>query len=236
MAAAVGAVGTVAILGLRAQSDISARTTAAMAGLQQVAQAQESYLAGRSPELAEAARLQIGRLESALVALDDVSGQGGGHEQTVEAISLVGQLGSEFDGVVEAVDHRQAQVATLLRSAAGLQSIAAQINDRMNKIQRDASSAAKTASGTRNRADKVGRMLSDMEDLTADLNAKIADAGEGNSLVPETAMAVTEGTQSLARMAAKAGKLKVDGVEPAKVKALADMAGALSEKASEAGR
>lgn len=230
VAAAVGAVGAVAILGLRTQSDVSAKATTAMANLQQVAQAQEAYLSDRTPELADAARFQIEQLETALVTLDGVSGPGEGETATAEAISLVGQLGGEFDGVVQAVENRQAQVDKLLRSAVNLATIAAQINDKMSKIQRDAGGAAKTASGTRNRADKVGRMLSDMEDLVAGLEARIAEVSEGADLPPETVAAIMEGTQTLAKTAAKAGKLKVDGVDPAKVKELADMAAALGEK------
>ena len=230
VAAAVGAVGTVAILGLRSQSDVSARATSAMANLQQVAQAQEAYLAERTPELADAARVQIGELKTALVTLDEVTVDGSGGAATAEAIALVGQLSAEFDGVVEAVGNRQAQVDKLLRSATGLESIAAQINDKMSKIQRDAGSAAKTAGGTRNRADKVGRMLSDMEDLTAELEAAIAAAGEGSDLPPETVAQLLQGTQDLAKTSAKAGKLKVDGLDAARIKGLGDMAGALAEK------
>ncbi|MHA7773732.1 methyl-accepting chemotaxis protein [Roseibium sp. M-1] len=230
VAAAVGAVGTVAILGLRSQSDVSARATAAMANLQQVAQAQEAYLAERTPELAEAARAQIGQLETALVTLDESSGTGSGEAATAEAITLVKQLSGEFDGVVEAVGNRQVQVDKLLRSATGLESIAAQINDKMAKIQRDAGGAAKTASGTRNRADKVGRMLSDMEDQTIELEAAIAAAGEGGDLAPETATQLLAGIEDLAKTAGKAGKLKVDGLDAAKVKALGDMATALAGK------
>jgi methyl-accepting chemotaxis protein len=230
VAAAVGAVGTVAILGLRAQSDVSAKATTSMANLQQVAQAQEAYLSGRSPELAAAANTQIGQLETSLVSLDQVSGDGAGREATTEAITLVSQLNSEFDGVVMAVENRQEQVDKLLRSAVGLETLATGITDRMTKIQRDAGGAAKKASGTRNRADKVGRMLSDMEDKSADLNQMIADAGEGADLSPESAQAMLDGTATIAKYAKKSAKLKVDGVDPAKMKELAAVAKALSGK------
>ncbi|GAB4530324.1 MAG: hypothetical protein Tsb0019_32070 [Roseibium sp.] len=235
VAAAVGAVGTVAILGLRTQSDVSAKATAAMANLQKVALAQEAYLAERSPEMADAARGQIGQLEAALVALESVSGEGPGHETTAEAITLVGELGREFGGVVEAVGDRQDQVARLLRSAGGLETIAAQINDQMSKIQRDAGSAAKAASGTRNRADKVARMLSDMEDLAADLASGIATSGAETYLAPDAAAGVLEGARNLAGTAKKAGKLKVDGLEPARIKALASMAEALLQQLQKPG-
>jgi methyl-accepting chemotaxis protein len=230
VAAAVGAVGTIAILGLRSQSEVSSRATAAMANLQQVAQAQEAYLSERTPELADVARNQIGQLETALVTLDRISGVGSGGTATAEAIALVNQLSGEFDGVVEAVGNRQAQVDKLLRSATGLETIAAQINDKMAKIQRDAGGAAKTASGTRNRADKVGRMLSDMEDRAAEMEAAIAAAGDGKDLPPETAALLLAGADDLAKLAGKAGKLKVDGLDADKVKGLGDMAGALAEK------
>ncbi|MEP3427390.1 MAG: HAMP domain-containing methyl-accepting chemotaxis protein [Roseibium sp.] len=221
VAAAVGAVGTMAILGLRAQSDVSAKATAAMANLQQVAQAQESYLSGRSAELAEAASGQIGALETSLIALDEVSGEGAAQEATAEAIALVGELNTEFDGVVSAVESRKTQVDNLLRSAVQLETLAVQITDQMNKVQRESGTAAKKATGTRNRADKVGRMLSDMEDAAGDLREQILAAEGSTNLPPETAKAVVDGTKTLAKSAKKAAKLKVDGLDPAKMKELA---------------
>ncbi|WP_428670040.1 methyl-accepting chemotaxis protein [Roseibium sp.] len=229
IAAAVGAVGTMAILGLRSQSGISAKATAAMADLQQVAQAQEAYLSGRSPDLAEAARERIDRLETTLVSLDEVSGSSAGHEATAEAISLVSRLSGEFDSVVTAVDNRQEQVGKLLKSAVGLETLAAQISDRMSKIQRDAGGAAKKASGTRNRADKLGRLLADLEDTAAELGEVIASAGNGGDLPAETAGAVVEGAGNLSKWAKKATKLKVEGVDPARVKSLAELAAGLTE-------
>ncbi len=228
IAAAVGAVGTMAIVGLRAQSGISAKATAAMANLQQVAQAQEAYLSGRGADLAEAAKGRIGQLQASLVSLDEVSGNGAGHEANAKAISLVTSLNEEFDGVVAAVENRQAQVDKLLKSAVGLETLASQINDQMYKVQRDAGSAAKKASGTRNRADKVGRMLADMEDTAAELIAGIDAAGDGVALPAETAKAILDGTQSLETWAKKAAKLKVDGVDPAQLNSVASLAASLT--------
>jgi len=230
VAAAVGAVGTVAILGLRAQSDVSAKATAAMANLQQVSQAQEAYLSGRSPELAEAAEVQIGRLETALVALDDVSGPGDEAGATAEAIALVDRLHDEFNGVVVAVENRRTQVDKLLRSAVGLETQAAGITDQMTKIRRDAGGAAKKASGTRNRADKIGRGLSDIEDSAAETVALISEAGPDAGLSPETANAVRENIAAMAKTAKKSAKLKVDGIDKARLTSLADATKALLDE------
>jgi len=230
VAAAVGAVGTAAILGLRAQSDVSAKATTAMANLQQVAQAQEAYLSGRSAELAEAAKAQIGQLEASLVALDDVSGEGAGHVATAEAIELVGRLSTGFQDVVVALDNRRAQVDKLLRSAVGLETQAVRITDQMTKIQRDAGSAAKKAAGTRNRGDKIGRGLSDIEDGAAELVALMAEAEGGADLSAEVSATVLDGVESMARTAKKAAKLKVDGVDSAKLKEFAEAAKALAQK------
>ena len=230
VAAAVGAVGTVAILGLRSQSDVSARATASMANLQKVSQAQEAYLAGRSPELATSASAEIGQLQASLVSLDQSSGANSGQKATAEAIALVGRLNEEFDGVVAAVENRQAQVDKLLRSAVGLETLAVQISDQMTKIQRDAGGAAKKASGTRNRADKVGRLLSDMEDTSAELGSLVAASDEGRDLPPQAAGSLLEGSASLSKSAKKAAKLKVEGLDPAAMKELAGVAKSLSEK------
>eukprot|EP00903_Cladosiphon_okamuranus_P001249 g1247.t1 len=233
VAAAVGAVGTAAILGLRAQSDVSAKATAAMANLQQAAQAQEAYLSGRSPELAEAAEAQIGQLETSLVALDEVSGEGSETGATAEAIALVDRLHSEFNGVVVAVENRRTQVDKLLRSAVALETQAASINDQMTKIQRDAGGAAKKATGTRNRADKIGRGLSDIEDSAAELVALIAGAGADTELSPEVAAEVRDNVAAMAKTAKKSAKLKVDGIEKARLVSLSDTAKGLLEKLPE---
>lgn len=230
VAAAVGAVGTVAILGLRAQSDVSAKATAAMANLQQVAQAQEAYLADSNPDLAQSASARIGQLEQALVSLDNVSDSGAGGEATDEAIALVGQLSGEFSGFVAAVDSRQAQVDNLLKSAVRLETLSVQITDQMNKIQRDAGSAAKKATGTRNRADKVGRMLSDMEDTSSELSVLIAEAGESAELPGELSVGLSEGVASVAKWAKKAAKLKVEGLDAEKMKGLSALAVGLKDK------
>jgi len=230
VAAAVGAVGTVAILGLRSQSDVSTKATAAMANLQQVAQAQEAYLSSRSTEQADAAAAQIGQLKASLVALDAVSGEGSDHKATAEAITMVGRLNDEFRGVVVAVENRRTQVDTLLRSAVGLETQAIRITDQMTKIQREAGSAAKKASGTRNRGDKIGRGLSDIEDNAGELDALLAGAGEGGELPADMAATIHDRIKDMARTAKKSAKLKVDGIDKAKLTSLADTAKALLEK------
>ncbi|MES0879725.1 methyl-accepting chemotaxis protein [Roseibium sp. SCP14] len=203
--------------------------TESMADLQQVAQAQEAFLSRSSPELAGQASQRIAQLKASLVSLDQVSDAGQGRAVIVEAIGFVDHLDSEFDEVVAAVENRQAQVEKLLRSAVGLETLAAQITDQMTKTQRDAGAAAKKASGTRNRADKVGRMLSEIEDKSAVIVGLIAD-GEGMDLPPLTAKEIGEGTAKIVKSAKKAAKLKVAGLDQSEMKELAGLAKALNEK------
>ncbi len=228
IAAAVGTVGTIAILGLRAQSDVSAKATHAMANLQQVAQAEEAYLSGRNTELADVASGRIDNLETSLITLDDVSGTGEG--ATAEAISLVSKLKDDFKGLTAAVETNQTQVDILLRSTLGLETQAVKITDQMNKIQRQASGAAKKASGIRNRADKVGRMLSVIEDMSADLSVMASASATGTEAPEEAAGAIIDGAAQLAKITKKAAKPKVDGVDRDKLKALAGHAADLSQK------
>nr|WP_319386537.1 methyl-accepting chemotaxis protein [uncultured Roseibium sp.] len=230
VAAAVGAVGTVAILGLRTQSDISAKATASMAGLQQVAQAQEAYLSGGNKELADAANGQIASLEASLQILNVAYGEGSAQNPTMQAISLVGRLGTEFDGVVSAVDSRQVQVDKLLHSALGLETLAVEISEQMSKIKREAGAAAKKASGTRNRADKVGRMLSHVEDSSTELSASIKKAALFGDLPEKDTQMVREEMATLVKTAKKSAKLKVDGVDPASLKGLSAATGAIADQ------
>lgn len=226
--AAVGAVGTVAILELRAQSDTSAKATTAMANLQQVAQAEEGYLNGKTKELAATASTRIENLEASLIALDEVSGAGEG--ATADAISLVQKLKTDFGSITGAVETNQAQVGILLRSTLGLETQAVKITDQMNKIQRQASGATKKASGIRNRADKVGRLLSNIEDTSADLIAMMKDTTERTHVSGETAQAMRDGVSNLTKSANKASKPKVEGVDRAELKAFATFVKDLSEK------
>ncbi|WP_434052820.1 MAG: methyl-accepting chemotaxis protein [Roseibium sp.] len=229
VAAAVGAVGTVAILGLRTQSDISAKATAAMAGLQQVAQAQEAYLTGGSQELADAANGQIDSLQASLQVLNSAYGDGSAQNPTTRAISLVGRLGTEFKGVVSAVDSRKVQVDKLLHSALGLETLAVSISEQMSKIKREAGASSKKASGTRNRADKVGRMLSHIEDTSTELSASIKKAALFGDLPENDARIAREEIAALVKTAKKSAKLKVDGVDPASLKALSAATGAIAD-------
>ncbi len=229
VSAAVGAVGTIAILGLRAQSDVSAKATTAIASLQQVAQAQETYMSEGSAELAEAAAVQINRLEEALHSLDQVSGASSGQNNTEEAIALVGRLGGEFQQVVSAVESRKTQVDKLLHSALGLETLAVEITDQMTKIQREAGAAAKKATSTRNRADKLGRMLSQIEDKSSELGAAIKKAALFGDLPAAESQMVIDEVATLVKTSKKAAKLKVDGVDPAKLKDLAGRTAAMSE-------
>ncbi|TYC51192.1 HAMP domain-containing protein [Rhodobacterales bacterium] len=226
--AAVGAVGTAAILGLRLQSDISAKATGAIANLQQVAQAQEAYLAGQTPELAEAAGERIAGLEASLTELGRVSTEGEVQTATREAIDLVGRMKVEFEEFVEAANQRQAQVDELLHSAVRLQTTAVQITDQMTSIEREAGSAAKTATGNRNRADKVGRMLSDMEDESAELGALLANTDAFGNLPVSATKPLATGLETLSKTARKALKLKVDGLDRTAMDQLAELSADLT--------
>lgn len=230
VAAAVGAVGTVAILGLRTQSDISAKATGSMAGLQQVAQAQEAYLSGGSAELAAAANGQIESLKASLLVLNEAYGNSTEENPATQAISLVGRLGTEFEGVVSAVDSRQVQVDKLLHSALGLETLAVEISEQMSKIKREAGAAAKKASGTRNRADKVGRMLSHIEETSAELSASIKKAALFGDLPEKDAQMAREELATLVKTAKKSAKLKVDGIDPANLKELSAATGAIADQ------
>ncbi|GAA0777195.1 methyl-accepting chemotaxis protein [Roseibium denhamense] len=230
VAAAVGAVGTGAILGLRAQSDLSGQATASMADLQQVAQAKAAYLSAGTPELAETARSRIDGLNSSLLGLKAASRTDGGRAAADEAIALVSDLQSEFDGVTAAVAAQQDQVGNLIRAAVRLETLAMGITDQMDKIQRDAGGVAKKANGARNRADKLGRMLSGMEDLSGELGKMVTAGAAGAGLAPDLSAAVLDGLLDLEKSAKRAAKLKVGGVDGPKIKDLAAQIAAFQEK------
>ena len=225
---AVAVSGGLAILDLREQSDLSAKSTSSMAALQQVAQAQENYLTVGSAELAAAASDKIAALGGSLNVLDAASGAGSTATSMSDAITGVGQLGTEFEGVVTAVEHRNKAADSLQRSAVRLETLALQIADSMSKVQREASSAAKSATSARNRADKLGRFLSDMEFQAQEMSGLLNGLDGSNFLKPEEAEQLVKGAAALVKSTKKAMKFEVDGIDPKNLKSLAGTARAIA--------
>lgn len=235
--AVVGAVGTYSILQFRNQSDLNARATSAMASLQQASAAQEEYLFSRMPEQADAAKAKIQALNTdlrhvkAALSDNDIANEG-----VAQSIDLVTRLEGQFDGVIGAVGTQQQQIESLIKSAGRLEALATQISDKMTSVQREASGAAKKANSVRNRADKISRIVTTVYDQSLVLEKMFSVSDGAGTAVSTGAPLQTAVFEEAAGIIAdvrkktkKASKLKVDGVDPAALKALAAHAAGLKE-------
>ena len=101
LTAAVGLVGTLAIVQLRDQSAMNAKATAVMASLQEASADQKAYLTDRTPERADAALAQIDRLRADLAAVgDSIDDRSSEKAMVSAAVSRVGNLTAEFRKLV----------------------------------------------------------------------------------------------------------------------------------------
>ncbi|WP_417669526.1 methyl-accepting chemotaxis protein [Roseibium sp.] len=246
LTAAIGGLGTLTILDLRDRSTVNAGATDVMARLQQVSADREAYMTSRSPEQAQVAQAQIQSLSAQLDALEQrLQYDPDAQDRVRVSKTSVSRLDGEFAHVLEVVAAQEEKVSTLLRASGRLETLASSISDRMAAVQREASSAVNKAMSQRNRADKVSRMIADMQDGVGKLEGVFAQLsvldmmmdnsskGRASDLLQQ-ALGTAGDIRSAARTAAK---LKVEGVDPAVLDHLTSQAEAMVtalEKSGEA--
>ena len=134
LTAAVGLVGTLAIVQLRDQSNMNAKATAVMASLQEASADQNAYLTDRTPERAAAALEQIARLHDDLSTVHvGLAPSSPDKENVSAAISNVDGLTTEFKGLVAAAETQSSQARQLLASAGRLETVAKGIGEQMGR-------------------------------------------------------------------------------------------------------
>ena len=165
LTAAVGLVGTLAIVQLRDQSVMNAKATAVMASLQQASADQKAYLTDRTPERADAALAQIDRLREDLAAvgngIDDRSPE---KAMVSAAVTRVDNLTTEFRKLVDSSTAQSDQADQLAQSADRLQTIANQIVLDMEKAKAVASGKEAAALANLTAADELGRTMSSIRE------------------------------------------------------------------------
>ncbi|SHM24776.1 methyl-accepting chemotaxis protein [Roseibium suaedae] len=224
LTAAIGGLGTLSIQELRDQSAVNASAAAAVAQLQEVSAKREAYLQTRETADAEATVAEVARLKQALESLEaqlpDLAETRSAVSRSEEAVD---QLSVEFQAVLDAIASQQAASSRMLKSVSKLEALGTSISDQMFTIEQDAKGGAKSADSKRTRADKISRQVAEIQDLSMDLDrlsrqVRAADlAIDGRIATPETdpAEAAAASAEALLAAVEKAGKIKVDGVDPA---------------------
>ncbi|WP_346907963.1 HAMP domain-containing methyl-accepting chemotaxis protein [uncultured Roseibium sp.] len=165
LTAAVGLVGTLAIVQLRNQSDMNAKATAVMASLQEASADQKAYLTDRTPERADAALAQIDRLRADLSAVGNGIEDSSSEKATVSAaVDKVDNLTTEFRKLVGSSTAQSEQADRLTQSASRLEAIAKQIADEMDKAKTAASNKEAAALANLTAADELGRTMSSIRE------------------------------------------------------------------------
>ncbi|MBD1548745.1 methyl-accepting chemotaxis protein [Roseibium aggregatum] len=187
LTAAVGLVGTLAIVQLRDQSDLNARATAVMASLQEASADQKAYLSDRTGERATSALAQIDRLREDLTAVGNGMSDGSPEKATVTAaVSRVDSLTSEFRKLVDSSTAQTDQADRLTQSAGRLQAIANQIVAEMEKAKTAASDKEAAALANLTAADELGRAMSSIREgaiLLEGMFQNEADQGASDAVV-----------------------------------------------------
>ena len=237
LTAAVGVVGTIAILQLRDQSELNAKATAVMANLQQTSADQEAFLQERTPEKASVVRDQIQNLRSSLEAVNEELDAGGPAAAGVEeAIASVDGLKTEFQALEAAIESQARGVERLIGASGELEAQAKNIVAQMSELQHEANRKAKEANTERNRADKLGRLISGIREQASALEGLYASQSKSKKTGPMAAMQggfadkktsakAMKLVEELTELSVEAAGLPVTGVNEAMMTGLVSTAG-----------
>ncbi|WP_417669528.1 methyl-accepting chemotaxis protein [Roseibium sp.] len=237
LTAAVGVVGTLAILQLRDQSDLNAKATAVMASLQQASAEQELFLKHRTVEHADGTHRQISVLREGLEAVGaDVAAGSPEADAVAAAITSVDGLGMEFGALEFAIDSQTQSMASLLGASRQLESQAEAIVSQMVEMQDNASGVEAAASAERDKADKLGRLITTVQEKANALEkmysqqAATAKSGpmanmQGGFFDKKASKKATKLVDSILKNTGRAAELEVTGVNQAMMDGLVQTAG-----------
>ena len=237
LTAAVGLVGTLAIVQLRDQSAMNAKATAVMASLQEASADQKAYLTDRTPERADAALAQIDRLRADLAAVgDSIDDRSSEKAMVSAAVSRVGNLTAEFRKLVGSSTEQSDQADRLTQSASRLEAIAKQIVDEMDKAKTAASDKEAAALANLTAADELGRTMSSIREgailLEGMFLSAAAQAASDDAVTAQATMArktlykdALKKVEELTEEVRWAAGMTVEGVNASMLDGLAKMLG-----------
>ncbi|TLP43770.1 HAMP domain-containing protein [Cohaesibacter sp. CAU 1516] len=228
LTAFVGTVATISIRDFQRQATINEQSVAVLDQLQQFTNHRALYFTNRKIEQAERVKSDIQTLGTALNGLQRSLTDDDAAQSTIGgAMDLASKLESDFQNVTTIIEAQKLQTSKLLSNVAMLVGNANNISTSLQKMKSTASRQAKKADSLKNRADKVVRLINQMQN---------------EALVIEKALGVpsplaekafwTEQLERADRMAQhvnKAVRIKLDGVDSARLKDLKSQVASLRQ-------
>ncbi len=219
LTAFVGTVATISIRDFQKQAAVNEKSVVVLDQLQQFSSHRERYLNSRKTEQAEEVKKDIAGLGSALTGLqqsleDDASAQ----SEIGGAIDLASKLESDFRDVTTVIENQKQQTSRLLSNVAMLVGNANNISTSLGKMKSAANREAKKADSLTRRADKVVRIVNQMQDQALTIEKVLDDP---QPLEDEAFWAAQlERTNTIEKGIKKAGRIKLDGLDPDSFKLL----------------
>ncbi len=158
LTAAVGGVGTFAIVALKDQMTTSGKATHVMADLQNVSAKREAYLSSRDDQLAAGHQQAVEKLSADLAEVQ-ASVKGDAAEKIIAAQEAVERLRSTFTDVTREIATQDQQLAMLAQSTGQLEALVTTIDSQIQNTRRFARRNARNASTTRTKVDAIGRAI-----------------------------------------------------------------------------
>ena len=216
LTAFVGTVGTVSILDFQRQSAINEKSVAVLDRIQSFSEHREQYLTSRLTEEADLVVADIQTLGQDLKALQQsLQGDEIASVEVTKAFDLVTQLESDFQAATDAIEGQKVQTAKLLSNMAMLMSKAENISTLLGKMKSTASKEAKRADSLRNRANKVVRLITAVQDVSLAIEK---DLNKARPFKDEKFWTLQAGrADQLEQDLKKAARFKLAGFDPERI-------------------
>nr|WP_321445765.1 HAMP domain-containing methyl-accepting chemotaxis protein [uncultured Cohaesibacter sp.] len=228
LTAFVGTVAAISIRDFQKQASVNEKSVAVLDQLQRFSSHRERYLNSRKTEQAEEVKKDIVGLGSALNGLqqnltDDASAQ----SQIGGAVDLASKLESDFQDVTTVIESQKQQTSRLLSNVAMLVGNANNISTSLGKMKSAANREAKKADSLTRRADKVVRIVNQMQDQALTIEKALDDPQP----LEDGAFwaAQLERTDAIENGIKKAGRIKVEGLDRDSFKLLNRQIGSLRQ-------
>ncbi|MFD1695008.1 methyl-accepting chemotaxis protein [Roseibium aestuarii] len=249
LAGTIGAVGTLSILELRDQNQVTSQASTVMASLQEVAAQREAFLLSKELAMADTIRLRSGDLVrelDALAGLLDPDSAGGKKAEMARA--SVADLSGEFDTVLKAVIGQNTSMQKMEVTTAELEKAGLQVSALMAAMAEEANAVAAEAASTRAQASAFYASLADIKresDGMADTlqRYRLASMATGDDAASKAAELIAQArahADALIRSSEVIAGVKIEGIDPKKLEQMKTDASKLTgnlddmEKASSA--
>ena len=208
LAAIVGGVATLAILGLKDRTQTLNQTSSALADLNQAANARELYLKTPDEKNADAALTELRALHGSLQSLDGAIVDDPALTRNMNAAKKnVKELERTFQELAVAIGVQAAALDTVLFTASELSALTEQIGKAVANEQQSAATAAQTAKVTQDTARMLGRAAVELQ-AQADFLAPKFGYGGKFKLKELTEDVMDEINAGMTQMIAAAEKLE----------------------------